>query len=219
MEVNEISIPVGRINLKANLHIPSGSNSLVIFSHGRGSSRFSPRNNFVADMLNKEKISTLLIDLLTEKEDKIFKNRFDIDLLSERLIEVTSYMMQLPRMEKMELGYFGASTGAASALNAAAYFSYKIKAVVSRGGRPDLAPASLKKVEAPTLLIVGGYDNNVIRLNEEAFNQLKCEKGLEIINGATHLFEEPGAIEEVSKLAMNWLKMYLLNPIIKSHAF
>jgi putative phosphoribosyl transferase len=213
MEINEIDIPIGKLTLKGKLNIPSEVHALVIFSHGSGSSRFSSRNNFVAEILNKEKIATLLTDLLTKQEDLISENRFNIDLLTERLISVTSYVHNLIQLKELPTGYFGASTGAASALQAAAAM-HNILAVVSRGGRPDLAK-KLNKVKAPTLLIVGSLDTDVIILNEKAYLQLTCEKKMEIIKNASHLFEEAGTLDEVSKLATNWLKKHLTNITIK----
>ena len=210
MNTNEITIPVGDgINLKGNLTIPPGANSLVIFSHGSGSSRFSRRNNYVAELLNKEKIATLMTDLLTEKEDEVYQNRFDIDLITERLVTVTNHVLRNPQLQNLNVGYFGASTGAASALKAAAKLGNKIRAVVSRGGRPDLAGEALNIVAAPTLLIVGSLDTVVIELNQNAYKMLQGEKKLEIVPGAAHLFEEPGKLDIVAKLATNWFTKYL----------
>lgn len=203
-------IPVSRFTtLTGNIHIPRGAKTLVIFSHGSGSSRFSPRNNFVADILNREKIATLLTDLLTKEEDSIYENRFDIELLTERLISVTAHALGLPELRNFSTGYFGASTGAASALNAASVLKEKISAVVSRGGRPDMAVNTLHLVKAPTLLLVGSLDNQVIELNRFAFEKLTCVKRLEIVKGATHLFEEAGKLEEVARSAGDWFKKYL----------
>jgi len=217
METNEISIPVGKyITLHGNLKIPFGASSLVIFSHGSGSSRFSTRNNYVAGILNKEKIATLLTDLLTEREDNVFENRFNINLLTDRLVAVTSYAHQMPELKKLPIGYFGASTGAASALQAAVQLSDIIHVVVSRGGRPDLAK-TLNQVKAPTLLIVGNLDTQVIELNEQAYSLLRCEKKTEIIEGASHLFEEPGKLDEVAAMATQWFKKYLLSSKFKTH--
>jgi putative phosphoribosyl transferase len=215
---DEITIPAGNgISLKGNLTVPSESNALVIFSHGSGSSRMSRRNKHVAEILNKEKIATLLTDLLTEKEDAIYENRFDIDLLTERLVNVTNYVMQIPPLQNLKVGYFGASTGAASALKAAARIHDTIHAVVSRGGRPDLAKEDLTEVRTPTLLIVGSLDGTVIELNQWAFNQLPNEKKLEIVEGAAHLFEEPGKLDKVAGLAADWFIKYLHpNPSLKT---
>ena len=205
----EIIILIGRtVKLRGLLTVPAGSRCLVIFSHGRGSSRLSPRKNFVAEMLNQKQFSTLLTDLLTEEEDLSYENRFDIDLLTNRLVEVTKAVRQFPEVKGFPIGYFGASTGAASALKAAAKQA-AIRAVVSRGGRPDLAGESLNLVTSPTLLIVGGNDEEVIELNRKACHLLHCEKKMKIIKGATHLFEEPGKLEEVANLACEWFTKHL----------
>jgi putative phosphoribosyl transferase len=208
--MKEIRIPVGKdIELHGNLNIPSGAVAFVIFSHGSGSSRFSPRNNHVAEILNKAKIATLLTDLLTDKEDAVYENRFDIDLITKRLVAVTSHMHQIPGLQDLKIGYFGASTGAASALKAAALLGDTIQAVVSRGGRPDLAKESLTEVKAPVLLIVGSLDDGVIDLNTNAFETIRSSKKLEIVEGATHLFEEPGKLDVVAELACEWFKKHL----------
>ena len=204
----EIQINLRDIALGANLSEPEAARALVIFAHGSGSSRLSPRNNFVADILNKHNISTLLTDLLTVVEDEIYENRFDIALLSSRLIQVTEWALQQSQLERLPVGYFGASTGAASALQSAAILNKNIGAVVSRGGRPDLAVA-LTKVKAPTLLVVGSRDTQVIDLNKQAYNQLNCEKKIEIVEGASHLFEEPGTLHIVADLAAGWFEKYL----------
>jgi putative phosphoribosyl transferase len=204
----EIQINLKDVALGANLSEPATARALVIFAHGSGSSRLSPRNNFVADILNKRNISTLLTDLLTEIEDRIYENRFDIALLSSRLIQVTEWALQQSHLEQLPVGYFGASTGAASALQSAAMLDKNIGAVVSRGGRPDLAIA-LTKVKAPTLLIVGSRDTQVIDLNRQAYDQLNCEKKIEIVEGASHLFEEPGTLHIVADLAADWFEKYL----------
>jgi putative phosphoribosyl transferase len=216
MPTSELSIPVERgIIVKGNLDIPEKPKALVIFSHGSGSSRFSPRNKFVADTLKKNGIATLVADLLSEEEDIIYENRFNIDLLTSRLIKVTQYTTQLSDLKDLSVGYFGASTGAASALKAAAYLGNSIHAIVSRGGRPDLAKRALMEVKAPTLLIVGSLDDGVIDLNERAYENLQCTKQLKIVTGATHLFEEPGKLNEVADLAINWFNKYLYkNPIL-----
>lgn len=218
METIEIDIPIDGIILKGNLTVPEKANSLVIFSHGSGSSRFSVRNNYVAKVLNQSKIATLLTDLLTIEEDQIYENRFNIDLLTYRLIAVTNYASKLPDLKELPTSYFGASTGAASALKAAARLTHKIEAIVSRGGRPDLANPDLELIEAPTLLIVGSLDGVVINLNKQAFESLKCLKKMEIIDGATHLFEEPGKLEQVAKLASKWFMEHGVNSKNKSHA-
>lgn len=204
-----VSIPVGEVVLKGNLVIPKDPVGLVIFSHGSGSSRLSPRNNFVADKLNDQHFATLLFDLLTLEEDSIYENRFDIELLTERLAEATHWIAKQPDLTGLQLGYFGASTGAASALKAAALLGDKVKAVVSRGGRPDLAGVKdLKMVKAATLLVVGEWDPVVIELNQEAYKHLH-RRAMVIIPGATHLFEEPGTLEEVTKIALKWFKEHL----------
>jgi putative phosphoribosyl transferase len=203
-----IHIPVKNTFLTGELILPDESNTLVIFSHGSGSSRLSPRNNFVATAMQEKGIGTLLVDLLTEEEDLNYETRFNIHHLTERLIQVTEYITGFKWMKNQYIGYFGASTGAASALNAAAA-NPSIRAVVSRGGRPDLAIASLPYVQASTLLIVGGMDYTVIEYNRNAFNHLLCPKQMEIIPGATHLFEEPGTLEKVAELAANWFDQHL----------
>ena len=207
----ELSIPVAKgVHLDGELIIPEKAQGLVIFSHGSGSSRFSPRNNYVASQLHLQNMATLLFDLLTEKEDEFAAKRFDIDLLTERLEKVTYWISQQNETHSLPIGYFGASTGAASALRAAAHLGDKIKTVVSRGGRPDLAIDEIGSVKASVLLIVGGDDYYVIQQNEKAFQLLKSTKQLEIIQRAGHLFEEPGTLEEVAELAANWYKDHLL---------
>ncbi|UKJ06716.1 dienelactone hydrolase family protein [Solitalea lacus] len=205
---NEVKIPVGRVVLTGDLSIPINALSIVIFSHGSGSSRFSPRNKMVAEHLQRKNIGSLLFDLLTEEEDELYQNRFDIELLTKRLISATEWLETLPDAKNCRLGYFGASTGAASALKATARLP-QIGAVVSRGGRPDLAMEDLDKVDAPTLLIVGSRDYDVLRLNEEAYKKISGVKKLEIVEGATHLFEERGTMEEVVDLATDWFQKYL----------
>jgi len=204
----EIKIPVLAAALKGILSVPEGASGVVVFAHGSGSSRFSRRNVFVAKELEKAGIATLLTDLLTEKEDEVYETRFNIGLLTERLGGVVRFLGEEPETKGLFLGLFGASTGAAGALNIAAEFGSKVSAVVSRGGRPDLAMENLRKVTAPTLLIVGGNDVDVIELNKQAFAALHCEKKLEIVPGATHLFEEPGALEQVAALSVRWFKKY-----------
>jgi putative phosphoribosyl transferase len=218
MKTREIKIPAGTISLTGDLTIPTDANSIVIFSHGSGSGRLSPRNNHVATILNKENIGTLLIDLLTESEADIFENRFNIELLTERLVSITQFIHDLPELKNLTIGYFGASTGAASALKATAEQGKIIKAIVSRGGRPDLAKPILNKINVPTLLIVGGLDTEVIKLNERAYSLLNCDKKIEIVKGASHLFEEPGKLDEAASLATTWFKKYINNPEIKEHA-
>jgi len=204
-----VQIPVNGITLEGALVIPADSCGIVLFAHGSGSSRHSPRNNFVAQVLQGVGLGTLLLDLLTREEDASYENRFDIDLLTWRLERATQWMLEQPRGESLDIGYFGASTGAAAALQAAATFGDSIGAVVSRGGRPDLAMAALANVESPTLLIVGGLDYEVLELNRRAYQKLKAEKHLEIVPGATHLFEEPGTLQEVARLAGQWFKRHL----------
>ena len=211
MEKSDIDIPLSSVTLKGDLIIPENARGIVIFSHGSGSSRFSSRNRMVAELIQKQNIGTFLFDLLTEEEDEIYENRFNIDLLSDRLIETTQWLMDYKSTTDLPIGYFGASTGAASALRAAAYFKKKIKAVVSRGGRPDLAFTELPQVTAPTLLIVGGLDVAVIGMNKMAYGQLESVKEIKIIPGATHLFEEPGKLLEVADLAIVWYKRHLVN--------
>ncbi|TDE41840.1 alpha/beta hydrolase [Flavobacterium rhamnosiphilum] len=217
MEKLDIDIPLSSVTLKGDLIIPENARGIIIFSHGSGSSRFSSRNRMVAELIQKQNIGTFLFDLLTEEEDEIYENRFNIDLLSDRLIETTQWLMDYKNTKDLPIGYFGASTGAASALRAAAYFKKKIKAVVSRGGRPDLAITELPQVTAPTLLIVGGLDVAVIGMNKMAYNQLESVKEIKIISGATHLFEEPGKLLEVADLAIVWYKRHLVNNEEKQH--
>lgn len=204
----EVEIPVGNVTVSGDLVIPSGSSGIVVFSHGSGSSRFSPRNRMVANYLHKRRLGTLLFDLLTREEDINYSNRFDIDLLTRRLVSVTEWLETQPVAADHSIGYFGASTGAASALRAAAALP-QIAAVVSRGGRPDLAMEVLERVAAPVLLIVGSRDFDVIRMNQQALAQLKYVKKLSIIPDATHLFEEPGTMEQVCEVAAEWFIRYL----------
>ncbi len=210
---NEISIPVGDSFIFGNLTIVEQTKGLVIFAHGSGSSRFSTRNQFVAGELNKADFSTFLFDLLTEQEDRIDQAtrefRFNIPLLAERLVLVTNWIKSDEHSKNLSLGYFGSSTGAAAALIAAAQIPAQIDAVVSRGGRPDLAQDYLSKVKAPTLLIVGQKDTDVILLNEQAYQKLTCEKEMVLIPGATHLFEEEGTLLEATKQAIKWYHQHL----------
>lgn len=194
--------------LEGMLKIPQGATSLVLFAHGSGSSRFSPRNNFVADALNQAGFATLLIDLLSSSEDLDYRVRFDIGLLSQRLGVVIDWLSIAPETKNLALHLFGGSTGAAAALSVAAAKPEAVRSVVSRGGRPDLAEGVLGLVAAPTLLIVGGSDFGVIELNQEAYRKLNCTKALELVAGATHLFEEPGCLEEVARLAREWFIRY-----------
>ena len=208
-----VNLPAGSTLLSGNLFVPPTSTGLVIFVHGSGSSRFSPRNRQVAKALQENGFSTLLFDLLTpdeEAEDMSGgKFRFDIGLLSRRLIYVTDWLKVNPETQHLKLGYFGASTGAAAALKAAAMRTEVIKAVVSRGGRPDLAGAELSHVKAPVLLIVGGEDHVVVDINRRALSEITAEKTMALVPGATHLFEEPGALEQVTRLAVDWFTRYL----------
>lgn len=205
---DEVIIPVTGVELKGELVIPPGASSIVIFSHGSGSSRKSPRNLMVAHYLHQKGFGTLLFDLLSEVEDMYYSNRFDIDRLTTRLIEATEWLEQQPAARNCRLGFFGASTGAASALRAAKYLP-QIGAVVSRGGRPDLAMNDLPKVKAPTVLIVGSLDYDVLELNQKAYQQLQCEKKLEVVDGASHLFEERGMMEKVCAIAAAWFEKWL----------
>ena len=212
---NEVRIPINSIVLEGNLVIPEGAQGIVIFAHGSGSSRHSSRNKYVAWKLQKEGFGTLLFDLLTVEEERIdmvtAHLRFDIDLLANRLVDVTNWFLINFVTENLNIGYFGASTGAAAALIATKEKSNAIKAIVSRGGRPDLAEKALLDVKAPTLLIVGGNDFQVIDMNQWALERLNVkDKELKIVPGATHLFEKSGALEEVAHLAGEWFKRYLL---------
>lgn len=208
MKKLDMDIPLGSVTLKGDLVVPENAIGIVVFSHGSGSSRLSSRNIMVAELIQQQKIGTLLFDLLTEEEDQIYENRFNIDLLVSRLIETTQWLMENKSTKSLPLAYFGASTGAASALRAAVYFGKTIKAVVSRGGRPDLAMNGLPLITAPTLLIVGGEDVPIIRMNKMAYDELGSIKEMKIIPGATHLFEEPGKLLEVAELAIVWYKRY-----------
>lgn len=197
------------ITLPGILGLPAGTTGLVIFAHGSGSSRLSPRNSYVAQVLRKGGLGTLLFDLLTPEEDRDYARRFDIDLLTQRLTQVTTWVQKQAQFQQLAIGYFGASTGSAAALQAAADLALAIRAVVSRGGRPDLAEDLLTQVQAPTLLLVGGNDAQVIQLNQQAFEMLTAVKQLVIVPGATHLFEEPGTLEQVARLATEWFQRYL----------
>lgn len=212
-----LKIKVDNIELQGELILPENALGLVIFSHGSGSSRFSPRNNFVAQYLQRNGLATFLVDLLTREEDQIYDQRFNIDLLSTRLVAVTQFLMKFPQLKILPIGYFGASTGAASALSAASILQNKISAVVSRGGRPDLAMSQLYLIECPTLLIVGGLDPIVLDLNKESLEKIAGVKAIKIINGATHLFEEPGTLEEVARISGDWFLKYLKNKRFAQH--
>ncbi|MBX9620461.1 MAG: dienelactone hydrolase family protein [Alphaproteobacteria bacterium] len=207
-----VQIPVGKLKLEGGLTIPQDAYGLVLFAHGSGSSRKSPRNRYVAQVLNEAGIATLLFDLLTAEEEVIDERtrelRFNIELLSERLEKATDWVIKNSTTKNLNLGYFGASTGAAAALIAETRTPHLIRAIVSRGGRPDLAHSHLPKVKAPTLLLVGGLDEIVIELNERALSHLTCPKKLVIIKDATHLFEESGTLEEVAETARDWFLKY-----------
>ncbi len=211
--MSEVQIQAGRAVLSGNLTIPENAVALVLFAHGSGSSRHSPRNQFVARTLNDARLGTLLFDLLTQEEEaadvRTREHRFNIGLLAERLVQATRWAKQREQTRDSRLGYFGSSTGGGAALVAAADIPKDVGAVVSRGGRPDLTGDALPKVQAPTLLIVGGNDDIVIELNERARDQMRCEVKLEIVPGATHLFEEPGALEKVAKLASDWFASHI----------
>ena len=211
---DEIIVSAGTVKLEGNIFIPKNAQGIVLFAHGSGSSRHSPRNKYVAEVLNKAGLGTLLIDLLTRQEEKIDDQtaqlRFDIDFLAQRLVDTTDWLLKNNETKNLNIGYFGASTGAAAALVAASQHPKIIKAVVSRGGRPDLAGPVLQKVQSPTLLIVGGDDYPVIGMNQEALDKLKTEKKMVIVPGATHLFEEPGTLEVVAQLAADWFVIHLV---------
>ena len=204
-----VHIPINSIELEGELVIPPKAQGLVIFAHGSGSSRHSPRNKFVAQHLRHSSLATLLVDLLSEEEDSYYESRFDIELLTERLVTITDWAIHNEKTEHLAIGYFGASTGAAAAMKAAVIADDVVRAVVSRGGRVDLAYEAVEKIKAPTLLIVGQKDEGVRQLNEEVFLKLKCHKELAEIPKATHLFEEPGTLERAAELASAWFKEYL----------
>ncbi|HEU5236416.1 MAG TPA: dienelactone hydrolase family protein [Pyrinomonadaceae bacterium] len=211
-QANDVEIPASGVWLRGDLNVPDGAQGIVLFAHGSGSSRHSPRNQFVAQTIRAASVGTLLFDLLTKDEEAIDLRtahlRFDIGFLAERLIAVTKWINR--ELPSLRVGYFGSSTGGGAALVAAAVVGEAIGAVVSRGGRPDLAGAALPKVQSPTLLIVGGLDYPVIEMNEAALARLHCEKELKIVPGATHLFEEPGTLEQVADLAAEWFQRHLV---------
>lgn len=211
----EIAIPAGQRTVSGILSVPAGASGIVAFAHGSGSGRFSPRNQFVARVLQEGGLATLLLDLLEEDEAADRRKVFDIGLLAERLDRAARWLSQERETATLRLGYFGASTGAAAALVAAARSPERVHALVSRGGRPDLAHAHLAQVQAPTLLIVGGDDDVVVELNQQALHQLRCPKELVVIPRATHLFPEPGALEEVARLAREWFTRYLA-PVVSA---
>jgi putative phosphoribosyl transferase len=210
---SSVRISVPPVVLDGSLALPAGARGVVLFAHGSGSSRHSPRNRYVAETLHQGGVGTLLFDLLTQEEEEIDARtaelRFDIPLLTQRLVGATDWLASQAATRELEVGYFGASTGGGAALVAAAERPHVVGAVVSRGGRPDLAGSALARVQAPTLLIVGGEDAPVIVMNREAFSELRCQKKLEIVPGATHLFEEPGTLEAVARLARDWFVEYL----------
>jgi putative phosphoribosyl transferase len=209
-----IQIPSGEAVLEGELNVPVGASGIVLFAHGSGSSRHSPRNQFVARTIREANVGTLLFDLLTREEEAVDiytrHLRFDIRLLARRLVDATTWVEREADLRHLRVGYFGSSTGGGAALVAAAELDESVGAVVSRGGRPDLAGSdALQRVRAPTLLIVGGFDEPVIKMNEEAYAWLRCEKELKIVPNASHLFEEPGALEEVARLAARWFQRHL----------
>jgi dienelactone hydrolase len=213
--MSEVQIHADRAALCGNLNIPKNAREIVLFAHGSGSSRHSPRNQFVARTLNEAGLATLLFDLLTPEEEAIDirtrEHRFNIQLLARRLVHAMKWTKQLEETRDLRIGYFGSSTGGAAALVAAADNPQDVYAVVSRGGRPDLAGEALQKVQAPSLLIVGGNDDVVIDLNERARDRMRCEVKLEIVPGATHLFEEPGTLEKVATLASDWFTKHIVS--------
>ncbi len=206
---HEVLVPSESVKLAGSLALPQEAAGVVVFAHGSGSSRHSPRNNFVAESLQEAGMATLLFDLLTEEEAAKRENVFDIEFLAGRLLDATCWLASREETRSMRIGYFGASTGAAAALTAAADADRTISAIVSRGGRPDLAMAVLDRIEAPTLLIVGEYDDVVVDLNRQAYERLQCEKDMRIVPKATHLFEEEGALEHVTEHARQWFGKYL----------
>jgi putative phosphoribosyl transferase len=208
-----VRIKAGSVRLEGMLELPSEPSGVILFAHGSGSSRLSPRNNYVARELRRAALGTVLIDLLTPEEDRKYRNRFDISLLTERLTSAIAWLRDDGATRRLPIGLFGASTGAAAALHAAVLHSSVVAALVSRGGRPDLAGQQvLEQVLAPTLLIVGGRDDVVIELNRAAYAALRCEKQLQIVPEATHLFEEPGALEQVAELARKWFASHVPIP-------
>lgn len=209
---SQVEVPVEDVRLEGILALPARPRGIVLFAHGSGSSRHSPRNAFIARSLQDVELATLLIDLLSEPEAADREHVFAIDLLADRLLAITDWLSRDSRTGGLRVGYFGASTGAGAALQAAARAPARVSAVVSRGGRPDLAEAFLPRVTAPTLLVVGANDTPVLGLNEEALGLLTCPKELAVVPGATHLFEEPGTLEQVAELARNWFHRYLAAP-------
>ncbi len=213
MDTRGITIRAGATTISGDMTVPPGARGIVLFAHGSGSSRHSPRNRRVASALNQGGLATLLVDLLTPEEERrdatSGEHRFDIDLLAERLVSAIDWVVQEEEVRSLHIGLFGASTGAAAALLASTERADVVGAVVSRGGRPDLAGPALPEVAAPTLLIVGGHDVQVLALNQQAMEHLGAEKRLDVVHGATHLFEEPGALDRVSALARSWFEQHL----------
>jgi putative phosphoribosyl transferase len=209
----EVRMSLNNIILAGDLTIPEGADNIIVFAHGSGSGRHSSRNQFVASVLQKNGFATLLFDLLTIYEDRDYARRFDIELLSERLIKATQWLKSQSSTMNLSIGYFGASTGAAAAFEAAAKLGEEIKAIVSRGGRPDLAANVLPQVKAPTQLIVGSLDSDVVRLNKNALFLIEAEKELIVVEGATHLFEEPGKLKEVADHASEWFARHLIKAV------
>lgn len=210
MTVQElIQIPAGEVSLEGLMVIPENASGLVIFAHGAGSGRSSPRNTYVAQLLQEKALGTLLFDLLTHEEDHVYSNRFDIDLISRRMAESTLWVRKNTAAHNLPFGYFGASTGSAAALKASVSAGVDIRAIVSRGGRPDMVMDVLPEVRSPTLLIVGGDDAVVIDLNRQSFDALTAEKDLRIVEGAGHLFEEPGKLDIVADLAGSWFRKFM----------
>jgi dienelactone hydrolase len=215
LSTQSVRIPSGTVELRGDLNLPESAQGVVIFAHGSGSSRHSPRNRYVADVLNRAGFATLLLDLLTDEEEAVDQRtghlRFDLPFLAERLVNATHWLGKVPETQFLQRGYFGASTGAGAALIAAAHHPQVVSAVVSRGGRPDLAGQEvLRLVKTPTLLLVGGDDTPVIGMNQSALEHLAGPKQLKIVPGATHLFPEPGTLEEVARQAREWFKQYLI---------
>lgn len=216
---SSVVIPTDSVVLEGELELPPGTTGVVVFAHGTGSGRHSPRNQFVARTLREAGIGTLLLDLLTSEEEKEDNHtglfRFDIEMLAKRLIDVTRWVEKQPGTQNLKVGYFGSSSGAGAALMAAAELGDQVVAIVSRGGRPDLAHEALSKVKSPTLLIVGGYDDEVIGMNDDAYGLLHCPKDFRIVPGATHLFEEPGKLEQVAELSAQWFAQHLNIPVME----
>ena len=203
-----VNIKVNSISIEGELNIPENALGIILFAHGSGSSRFSPRNNYVAQVLQESKLATLLVDLLTKEEDLNYESRFDINLLTKRLIKITDWLKETEETKNLKIGYFGASTGASAAIKASAAEN-NVSAIVSRGGRVDLADQQLSEIKTPILLIVGENDDLVIKINEYALKKINCMKELSLIPNASHLFEEPGTLEEVAKQAKEWFIRFL----------